>query len=333
MATIKQVADAAGVSFKTVSRVINNDPAVTPATRARVQVAIQQLGYRPNIMARHMRTQRSHVIGFITDEIATTPFAVNIIRGAEDEAWNNGFLLMVVNTDCDDSRAERAIEMLLERKVEGIVYATMRHKVIAPPPNLHDTLTVLANCRDEAGALPSVVPDEVDAGDRATSALINAGKRRIAFINLEPGAEATIGRLEGYQRALSRHNLAFDPALVRYTDPDDDKRDSAYGQTRELLAQVKPFDGVFCGNDQIAIGVYEALAEVNLRIPQEVGVVGFDNIELIAPYLRPALSTMALPHEALGRWAVRTLIEGTQTGEVARQHVRLACPLIKRASV
>jgi LacI family transcriptional regulator len=333
MATIKQVADAAGVSFKTVSRVINNDPAVSAATRSRVQDAIQRLGYRPNIMARHMRTQRSHVIGFITDEIATTPFAVNIIRGAENEAWNNGFLLMVVNTDCDDARAERAIEMLLERKVEGIVYATMRHKVIMPPRNLHDALAVLVNCRDEVGVLPSCVPDEIDAGDTATSALIGAGKRRIAFINLEPSAEAAVGRLEGYQRALARHNIPYDPALVRYTHLDNDKRDSAYMQMRDLLANVKPFDGVFCGNDQIAIGVYEALKEVQLRIPQDVGVVGFDNIELIAPYLRPALSTMALPHEALGRWAVRALIDGAQAGRIAPQQVKLACPLVARESV
>jgi LacI family transcriptional regulator len=333
MTTIKQVADAAGVSFKTVSRVVNGDPYVSTQTRERVQQAIEQLGYRPNLAARHMRTQRSNVIGFITDEIATTPFAVNIIKGAQNQAWEYGCLLMVINTEAETAadRTEDAIEMLLQRRVEGIVYATMRHKLITPPHNLHETRAVLVNCRSLAHTLPSVVPDERSAGERATSAMLEHGRKRIAFINLESGAAAASGRLEGYRRALERHDVAYDDKLVRHTHLDADKRDSGYAEMKALLQSGVIPDGVFCGNDQIAIGVYEALQEAGLRIPQEVAVVGFDNQTLIAPYLHPPLSTMALPHEEMGRWAVKYLMEGGEPP--VPPHELLACPYIERQSV
>ena len=143
MATIKQVADAAGVSFKTVSRVVNDDRNVSADTRARVLDAIHVLGYRPNLVARNMRTRRTHLLGLVADEIATTPFAVNLIKGAQDAAWKRGFMLMIVNGDNDAQRTQDAIETLLERKVEGMIYATMRHEVIEPPQNLHEALTAL----------------------------------------------------------------------------------------------------------------------------------------------------------------------------------------------
>jgi LacI family transcriptional regulator len=331
MATIKQVADAAGVSFKTVSRVVNDDPNVSADTRARVLDAINALGYRPNLVARNMRTRRTHLLGLVADEIATTPFAVNLIKGAQDAAWKRGFMLMIVNGDNDAQRTEDAIETLLERKVEGMIYATMRHEVIDPPPNLIEAPSVLANCRCADSRIASVVPDDEKGGFDATEVLIRSGRRRIALINLEEIAAAAQARQTGYRRALALHRLPYDEALVRYTD--DGQPDDGYHRMNELLALDTRPDAVFCANDRIAMGAYDAIKEHGLRIPHDIAVVGYDNQEVIAAYLRPALTTMALPHYEMGYWAVEYLTHAAAQGERAVEQGTLPCPLIMRESV
>lgn len=330
MATIKQVAEAAGVSFKTVSRVVNDDANVSADTRARVLDAINALGYRPNLVARNMRTRRTHLLGLIADEIATTPFAVNLIKGAQDAAWKRGFMLMIVNGDNDAQRTEDAIETLLERKVEGMIYATMRHEVINPPKNLTEAPSVLANCRCADTSFASVVPDDEKGGFDATEVLIRGGRRRIALINLEEIAAAAQAREAGYRRALALHNLPDDQELVRYTD--DGQADDGYHRMNELLALPQRPDAVFCANDRIAMGAYDSIKEHGLRIPHDIAVVGYDNQEVIAAYLRPALTTMALPHYEMGYWAVEYLTRAATQGEQTVEQVALPCPLIMRGS-
>jgi LacI family transcriptional regulator len=331
MATIKQVADAAGVSFKTVSRVVNDDPNVSADTRARVVDAINALGYRPNLVARNMRTRRTHLLGLVADEIAMTPFAVNLIKGAQDAAWKHGFMLMIVNGDNDAKRTTDAIETLLERKVEGIIYATMRHEIIAPPHNLSEAPTVLANCRCTDDSFASVIPDDEQGGFDATEALIASGRRRIALINLEDTAPAAQARQAGYQRALTLHGIAYHETLIRYTD--DGQPDDGYHRMNELLAIGSRPDGVFCANDRIAMGAYDAIKEHGLRIPQDVSVIGYDNQEVIAAYLRPALTTMALPHYEMGYWAVEYLMRVVTQENPPIEQITLPCPLIARGSV
>jgi LacI family transcriptional regulator len=328
--TIKQVAERAGVSFKTVSRVINGDTYVSVDTRERVMVAVRELGYRPNLSARHMRTQRSQVIGFITDEIATTPFAVNLIKGAQSEAYQHDRMLMVINTECDAQIEYDAIEMLLSRKVEGILYATMRHKIVNLPQSIREVPIVLANCETADHDLPSVVPNEIEGGYNATLALIERGRKHIAFIGLEMEATATIGRFQGFQQALAAHNIPLDERLLEYTDG---QPNSGYEAAKRLLAKNTPLDAIFCGNDRVAMGAYEAIKEAGLRIPQDISVVGFDNQDVIAANLRPSLSTMALPHYEMGQWAMRHLLEHGEQDSFMTEQVQLPCPYIARASV
>jgi LacI family transcriptional regulator len=332
MTTIKQVAHHAGVSFKTVSRVLNDDPKVAPATRERVQRAIAELGYRPNVAARHMRTGRSHIIGFITDEIATTPFAVNIIKGAQNQAWQHNRMLLVTNTERDPLIEERAIEMMLERRVDGIIYATMYHRVVTPPRIIREAPTVLLDCFVADRSLPSVVPDEVEGGRIATETLIARGHRRIGFLNVdfERHYPAAAGRLEGYRMALEAHGLPFDDTLVRCGNT---MADQGYEHTRELMELPVPPTALFCGTDRTAMGAYDALKELGLRIPEDVAVVGFDNQELIATYLRPALTTIALPHYQMGAWAIQYLVEHPQAQPDNPVQEKVRCPLVERGSV
>ncbi len=326
------VARLAGVSPTTVSFVLNDvaGSGIPENTRRRVRASARELRYRPNATARLLRTDRSHTIGFVTDEIASTPFAGDVIKGAQEAAWEAGKLLTIVNTGDNQGIEESAVGMMLERRVEGIIHAAMYHRAVEPPADSREVPAVLLNCYAEDGSWPSVVPDEVAGGRTATEALLSRGHERVGFINLRPGLPAAAGRLQGYKRALEARGLPFDDSLVWNGEG---TAKSGYRLAAELMRAQDPPTAIFCGNDQTAMGVYEALKERGLRIPEDVAVVGFDNQELIAVQLRPALSTVALPHHEMGRWAVEYLIDRAAHGETAPRRHTIACPYVGRESV
>ena len=302
---------------------------IPETTRKRVRASARELRYRPNATAKLLRTNRSHAIGFITDEIASTPFAGEIIEGAQEAAWENGKILLIVNTGNNRKIEESAVEMMLGRRVEGVIYAAMYHQAVEPPTSSREVPVVLLDCYSEDGSWASVVPDEVGGGRTATEVLLTKGHERVGLINLGPGLPATAGRLEGYRRALEARGLAFDESLVAYGDG---TANGGYHRAKELMRASRPPTAIFCGNDQTAMGAYDALKELGLRIPEDVAVVGFDNQELIAAHLRPPLSTVALPHHEMGRWAVNYLIEGAERGEVEPVRHTIGCPYVERGS-
>lgn len=333
---MKDVAKLAGVSPTTVSFVLNavENSNISTATQERVRSAIEELGYRPNAMARQLRSNRTHTIGFISDVVATTPFAGQIIQGAQDGAWEDGYLLLVVNTGGNQDVKEAAVNTLLERRVDGILYATMYHRAVSPPPQISEVPTVLLDCFVEDRSLPSVVPDEVKAGYLATQALIQQGHTRIAYSADIEQVPANVGRLSGYKQALSEAGIKFDEALVVHYPSD---QIGGYDGARALMAIDNPPTSIFCFNDRKAMGTYRALGELGLSIPDDVGVIGFDNQELIVPYLYPPLTTMALPHYEMGQWAIEHLLQliekpESHTGLSPVQHL-CECPLIERSSI
>lgn len=307
---IQDIATLSGVGRGTVSRVLNDQSGVSAEKREKVLQAVEQLNYRPSASARQLRTQRSHTIGFITDYIATTPFAGNIVKGAQDAAWEQGHILLMVNTGGKAEVEQTAVEVMLERQVEGIIYAAMYHREVTLPPNIRHTHCVLLDCFTADPAISSVVPDEIGGGYEATRILIEKGHRRIAFINLDPkiALSASVKRLEGYQRALVDFAIPFDPTLISYGNA---QADGGYEKTHALMKHSDPPSAIFCGNDRMAMGCYTALQELGKAIPADVAVIGFDNQKIIAKYLRPTLSTMSLPHYGMGRWAVEELLRQT----------------------
>ncbi len=327
--TIQDVAKAAGVGVGTVSRVLNDDPRVRSATRGRVQRTIERLGYQPSFAARSLRTQQSHVIGFVADAVATTPYAVEVIKGAQACAWENQKLLLVVDAGGDRRLQERALEVMLEREVEGLVYAAMFHQEVTLPEKFGALPTVLVDCYTADGRFAACVPDEVQGGFDATRQLLARGHQRIAIILndvLASSYPAPKGRLEGYTRALTGAGIALDPDLVRVGDGE---AASSFALTRDLMTLTKPPTAIFCCTDRMALGCYDALKSLGLRIPDDVSVIGFDNQKAIAEQLYPPLSTMALPHEAMGRWAVERLLN--PVSDTARY--ALPCPFVERASI
>jgi LacI family transcriptional regulator len=326
------VARHAGVSQTTVSLVLNNDetPNIPDETRQRVLASVAELGYRPNALAQGLRMRRSGFFGFVTDVIAITPYAGKIIEGAQDAAWNNGKILMLVNTKANPQIESSAIDLLLLRRVEGVIYATMYHHPVILPAALREVPVVLLDCFVEDHQIPSVVPDEFDGGFEATKYLLGRGYQRIGYINDSHVTPASVGRLEGYRAALASFGVSFDPDLVC---SDVSKQEGGYRCTQRLLQMENRPQALFCFNDRMAMGAYDAIRKLNYKIPHDVAVVGFDNQELIAADLYPPLTTMELPHYQMGVWAVQKLVKmlsGAEQG-APEQH-KITCPLIERAS-
>ena len=333
--TIKDVARAAGVSITTVSFVLNNveGVSISPETRERVQEVAAKLNYHPNAAAATLRTNRTHSIGFITDFIASGPFAGDIIHGAHQAAWEHGVLLTIINTGNDPGVTSAAITMLIARRVDGIICSTLAHRIYEPPQVIGEVPAVLLNCADPSGQYPSVVPDEVQGGLLATNALLEAGHRRIGLVNFHSsddivgGYPPEQGRLAGYRQALADYDVDFDPDLVI---PAGDGVPDGYEATLTLLARAPGLTALFCGNDRMAMGAYYALADAGRRVPDDVSVVGFDDQQLISTNLRPALSTVALPFAELGRQAVHTLQAHDTATEAPRP---VPCRFVGRHSI
>jgi LacI family transcriptional regulator len=310
MVSIKDVAKHAGTSFKTVSRVINHDPAVRDETRARVQASIDELNYRPNTAARMMRNQKSGVIGFISDEVVTQPYAGELLLGAQEVASEHNKVLMVVNIERNRRRQQQALDMLLERRVEGLVFASYYHREIEVPAELRTVPSVLLNCFDAQAQLASFVPDDAQAGFDATQLLIDQGHKRIALISLDPAIVAAKLRLAGYRRALQQAGLAFDAALVVQGEEEPGMvpgNCNAETAVATLMALEPRPTAIVCGKDELAMQVYFLLLRYDIRIGHEMALTSFDNQRLIAPNLSPGLTTMALPHLEMGRAALRHL--------------------------
>lgn len=324
------VARRAGVSQTTVSFVVNDVAnANLPAeTRERVWAAIKELGWRPNAMARGLSLRQSQTIGFISDEIATTSHAGKIIQGAQDAAWAHDKLLLVIDVNQDRRREQRAIEMMLERQVEGLIYATMYHHAVRLDPIETDIPIMLLDCFDNEGLYPAIIPDEVQGGRIATEALITRGHRRIGFINNSDPIPAAVGRLEGYRAALAAAGLPFDEHLV-CAGPSSGT--TGFHCTQELFLLPEPPTALFCFSDVIAMGAYDALKQRGLRIPDDVAVVGFDNLEVVAAHVYPPLSTVELPHYEMGRRAINGLLAAEPGPRTVTRHL-VPCRFIERSS-
>lgn len=328
--TMSDIASAVGISRTTVSLVLNNRAQSVPErTRRRVLEATAELQYRPNAGAQALASQCTGLIGVVT-EIVTGPFGAEIIKGAQDVAWKNRKLLLIAATESDPRSERAAIDTMLDRRVEGLLYATSWHRAVDIPDIASTVPTVLINCYDPEGKYDSIVPDEFDGGYLATRQLIEAGHIRVAFINLDNTTAAAVGRLAGYRRAHERGGLPFDPTLVLNGDA---TADSGYNCARSLLEIPNPPTAIFCGNDRMAMGAYDAIREKNLRIPDDISVVGFDNMELISNYLRPKLTTIALPLADLGIAAFKHLQQLIANGREGPTQQVIPCPLVTRASV
>lgn len=330
---IRDVADRAGVSPSTVSAVLNNTPGarVKDATRIRVKQAASELGYAPHPVARSLRTQKSTTIAFISDVIATTPYAGQIIQGAQEAAWERGYLLIVVNTGSDSSLEQRAIHTLKQQHVAGVLYSTMFHQRVSMPRGLEGFPVVLVDAHTDHPDCAYVVPDEFNSALKAMEELIKAGHSKIAYIFDENDGPAAQGRYRAYTYAMSQHGYPIDPNWVIRT-----QSDSSGGQkaAHRLLSLPDKPTAIFAFNDQMAAGVYRAARAMDVSIPQDLSVMGFDDLSVLSSELDPGLSTMSLPHYDMGHRAAQILIsEIDNSALTGPKRVQILCSVVRRGSV
>lgn len=330
-ARISDVAAAAGVSVTTVSLVMNDvESRISEETRRRVREAARAVGYAPSSVARGLRTQQTRTVGLISDQIATTPFAGRMLAGAQDAARENGHLVFLVDTGGDGDIERNAIRALTSQQVDAMIYACMWHRVVDAPAGLPPT-TVFLDCRPAAGGFRSVVPDDRVGGYTATRELIAAGHRRIAYLDTDDAPIASHLRHEGYLEALAEAGLAVDPALHVTGATTAQGGRSAAEALLDLPEDQRP-TAIFCFNDRMAVGVYTAAHHRGLEIPRDLSIIGYDDQQLVAAEQDPPLTTIALPHYDMGRWAMEVALGVRAEGDEDATHL-MECPVVRRDSV
>lgn len=327
--TIRDVAVRAGVSRQTVSRVINGKPEVSPQTRLRVLGVIEELGYRPSAVARSMATGRTCLLGCISHNLVDYTFAC-MIENAQAEARRLGYFVLTGSAPALDD-VEPLLEEMLNRHVDGLIvinpHADDRYRFFLPLLKRGLPVAYL-NDRPREEAVSCVRCDDLDGGYQATRYLIGLGHRAIATI-LGPMREVcTIDRLAGYRQALAEAGLGMDPALIV---DGDWSPESGYRAVQHLLEAHRTFTAIFAQNDRMAIGAIRALQEAGLEVPEDVSVIGFDDIPLAA-YCHPPLTTLYQPMEECGRRAVRLLVETIRNPSRPPEQVLLRARLVERGS-
>lgn len=302
--SIKDIARAAGVSHSTVSRALSNHPLIAETTRRRIKLIAQELGYAPNAIARGLVTQQTRVIGVIVTSIAD-PFVAEVVRGIEEVAADNHYRVFLGTSHADPTREVNLVKALREWRVDGVIVASSRVGALYLP--LLEEMgapIVLINNQHDGPYIHSVTVDNVQGGQLATRFLISQGHRTIGYLSGPSENSSNRDRLMGYQRALAEANIPFDSFLVQ---PGNGRADAGK-QVHQFFTRSPTPTAIFCYNDMTAIGALDAIKRRGLRVPDDISLVGFDNIEF-ASYVDPPLTTIHQPKDEMGRLAMRMLID------------------------
>ncbi|NAZ86635.1 LacI family DNA-binding transcriptional regulator [Kineococcus indalonis] len=305
--TLKDVAAAAGVSIKTVSNVVNDHPHVRPEMRERVRAFIEQLDYRPNGMGRQLRQGRSGLVALAVPNVIS-PYYGELTSALVTAARRRGLTLLVEQTDADPEREREAADGFGVRMVDGLVFVPLNIPTDVLGRRRDTTPAVLIGENGEGVDLDRVTIDSVAVGDLATTHLLERGRRRIAFLGDKDAERSPVlaQRVEGYRRALRRARVRLDRELMRPT-PEWERR-HGYDATTALLAEHPDVDAVFAANDLLAFGAMHALRRLGRRVPEDVAVIGVDDVEE-SRYCAPTLSTVAIDRTSAAEQALALLAE------------------------
>jgi DNA-binding LacI/PurR family transcriptional regulator len=329
--TLEEVARIAGVSRATVSRVVNGNPRVNHDTRRTVEKAVERLGYIPNPAARSLVTRRSDSVALVIAEpsgrLFVDPYFPRLLRGVGAELSARGLQLVLLMPE--DSRDERRVERYLASgHVDGALLVSLHGDDPVPEHLASRGVPVVVGARPPHGAAVSYVDvDNVQGARSAVEHLINTGRRTVATIAGPSDMAPGIDRLEGYRQALRAAGLPLDPELEAVADFSDNGGEAAM---RRILGARPEVDGVFAASDLMAIGAIRALREAGRRIPDDVGVVGYD--DSIARTVDPPLTSVRQPVEEMGREMTRLLVQAIEEGGSVPKRVVLGTDLIVRRS-
>ncbi|MEZ4769843.1 MAG: substrate-binding domain-containing protein [Caldilineales bacterium] len=329
MATIHDVAKLAGVSAVTVSRVLNNSNRVSPATQARVQRAIDDLGYVPSVAARSLRSRQTFTLALIVPDINNT-FWTTVARGVEDAAQGKGYSVFLCNSDENPAKQQRYLDVVISQQVDGVIIAPYDANADNLEKLRQRNIPVVVVDRDISGWEVDTVRGDSVAGARAlVRHLVGLGHRRIAVITGTSNTTTAIDRVVGYHLALSEAGLEIDPALVRFGEF---RSITGERQTDELLGMAEPPTAIFAANNAIAMGVIDSVGRHGLRIPHDIALVCFDDLPH-ASHLFPFLTVASQPVYDLGVNAAQLLLSRlADAEELPVRQVVLPTRLVVRRS-
>lgn len=328
---LRDVADVAGVHAATVSRALNPETRglVNPETARRVLRAAESLGYRPNPIARSLKTSKSMTVGIVIPDL-TNPLFPPIIRGIEDVLDPAGYSALLVNTDNDPGREESLVASLLSRQVDGLIIATARldHPLLTQI-HAQRVRMVLVNRRTEGLDVPSITPDDASGVEMAVKHLAELGHRRVVHLEGPQSTSTGVVRARAFTSALREHGLDDDPSLVvpcdRWTEAE------GANAMRRLLDSGTEFSAVVAGNDLLALGCYTVFTERGVSCPEDISVVGFNDMPLL-DRLQPPLTSVTIPHHQVGVEAGRMLLETINEPDRPPRSVLLPLSLSVRGS-
>jgi LacI family transcriptional regulator len=329
--TLKEVALRAGVHVTTASRALNpaTSSLVNAATMRRVQAAARELRYQPNAMARGLKTSRSMSVGVLLPDL-TNPLFPPIVRGIEDVLAASGYTTLIANTDNDAERQTTLFDTLRARQVDGIIVATAHRedKLFVDAYN-EGTKIVLVNRRIDQSDIPAVTGDDHDGVAMAVRHLIEIGHTRIAHIAGPQNTTTGRSRLRAYRQALEDAGITPDPALVVITNGFTEVEGAR--ATRTMLDSGRPPTAMVAANDMIALGCLDVFSERRLRCPEDLSLVGFNDMPFI-DRLTPPLSTVRVPHYQIGAEAARMLLDRLANPDLPAKSITLPATLVLRES-
>jgi LacI family transcriptional regulator len=306
--TMSDVAQQAGVSLMTVSRVINNKGEISPETRQRVQEVIEKLGYRPSSIARSLAGGQTFTIGLVVPDIAN-PYFSGMAHGVTQIAYSEGFSVLLCDCEEDPDRELAMLDVLEEKRVDGVVVAAPRsatEKLLSLLPRQPNTVVVnrLFEQEDSSPASGYVINDDKNGGYMITNNFISRGHTAIGFLAGPRSSYGSLRRDVGYRAALSENNLEYRPEIVRHCPPTVDGGREIGSQ---LLMEYPEISALFCFNDLVAIGALQCCQRLGRKVPGDLAIIGYDDIPM-ASWVTPSLSTCRVNFEEMGREAMRLLI-------------------------
>ncbi len=328
--TRNDVAERAGVSVAVVSYVVNNGPRpVTPGTRAKVEQAIEELGYYPNELARSLRLQQSSTIGLITPDF-TNPVYAEIAEGIQKICIPNGYLTLFVYSGSDPDREKELVQMFRAKQVDGVIIQPVTSEPLETIKPLQQARIPVVLLQHDCPGVPCVVLTDVQGGQLATQHLLNLGHQRIGLIKGRlPSAARAEQRLTGYQQALQAAGIEPNPDLVIESEV---TQKAGYQAMQQLLALPESPTAVLNHNDVLAVGAMHAIRTAGLSIPGDISVVGYDDTASSA-YLAPPLTTIRFSRKEIGRQAATILFQAIEQDEDHEPStVKVPVELVVRAS-
>jgi DNA-binding LacI/PurR family transcriptional regulator len=325
--SIKDIARVAKVSHSTVSRALHNSSLVNHETAERIRQIAREKGYRPSAVARSLVTRKTRTIGVVVTRIAD-PFIAEVVNGIEEVANDHGYSVFLANSNADPDREVKVVHSFHERRVDGILVTASRVGALYMPLLTEMRVpTVLINNQHPGEFVHSVMIDNPAASRQATEHLLQLGHKRIAYIGDQFGFQSDIERFAGYRSTLEVADIPFFPELTAHGDG---KAEGGMRAMEKLLGLADPPTAVFCYNDMSALGALRAIHAHGLRVPDDISVVGFDDL-FIASYISPTLTTISQPMRQMGSMAMEILLN-LFSGSNSKTNMKVQGQLIVRES-